>query len=74
MNKLSLKSRKQTRGKQIRDKQTVSPLTRLFARGHKKVGYKKTTGDLMMQLSANDHKHIAEVIAQWLTDDENAHK
>ncbi|WOI35962.1 hypothetical protein R1T43_12075 [Alteromonas sp. CI.11.F.A3] len=69
MNKLSLNNRKQPQGKQ-----NASPLKRLFVRGHKKVGYKKTTGDLMMQLSANDHKHIAEVIAQWLTDDENAHK
>ncbi len=69
MNKLSLNNRKQLKGTQ-----KASPLKRLFVRGHKKVGYKKTTGDLMMQLSANDHKHIAEVIAQWLTDDENAHK
>jgi len=56
------------------EKQSTSPLSRIFVRGHKKLGYKKTTGNLIMQLSANDHKHIATLIAQWLTDDDNSPK
>jgi len=51
-----------------------SPLHRIYARGHKKMAYKKTTGNLIMQMSANDHKRIAMLIAQWLGDDKNTDK
>jgi len=69
MKNLSPESRKANQ-----EKQKGTPLNRLFVRGHKKVGYKETTGNLMMQLSANDHKRIAAVIAQWLTDENNVPK
>lgn len=46
-------------------------LNRLFVRGHQKVHYKKANGDLMMLFSDNEHKRIAQLIAHWLTQDDN---
>jgi hypothetical protein len=49
-----------------------SALNRLFNRGHKKVHYKKANGELMMLFSENEHKRIAQLIAQWIAHDDNS--
>jgi len=51
--------------------QKPSAFTRIMHRGHRKVGFKKRTSDLLMQLSAEDHKRIASVIASWLDKKDN---
>jgi len=50
----------------------TSAFTRIMDRGHEKVGFKKRTSDLIMQLSAEDHKRIASVIASWLDKKDNS--
>ncbi|MDB2330761.1 hypothetical protein N9V74_03515 [Alteromonas sp.] len=52
--------------------QKPSAFTRIMHRGHRKVGFKKSTSDLIMQFSAEDHKRIASVIASWLDKKENS--
>ncbi|WP_412726748.1 hypothetical protein [Alteromonas sp. D210916BOD_24] len=49
----------------------TSPFTRIMHKGHQKTGYKKNSGQLLMQLSENDHKRIATLIAQWLEKDDH---
>jgi hypothetical protein len=43
-----------------------SPFSRIMQKGHKKTRYKKASGKLLLQLSENDHKRIATLIAKWL--------
>jgi|TARA_A200000159_G_scaffold117016_2_gene110639 hypothetical protein len=38
-------------------------------KGQSKTGYKSTSGNLLMQMSENDHKRIAKLIANWLERD-----
>ncbi|MEC8231502.1 MAG: hypothetical protein AAF364_14145 [Pseudomonadota bacterium] len=45
-----------------------SPFLRIMQKGHKKTGYKKTSGNLLLTLSENDHKRIAQLIAKWIED------
>jgi hypothetical protein len=47
----------------------ASPLSRLMKKGQSKTGYKSTSGNLLMQMSENDHKRIAKLIANWLERD-----
>lgn len=47
-----------------------SPLSRIMEKGHNKTGYKTTSGKLLMQLSENDHKRIAQLISLWLSKSE----
>ncbi|WP_160173364.1 MULTISPECIES: hypothetical protein [unclassified Alteromonas] len=47
----------------------ASPLSRLMKKGQSKTGYKLTSGNLLMQMSENDHKRIAKLIANWLERD-----
>lgn len=49
----------------------ASPLTRILAKGQRKVGYKEGKGRLLMQFSEKDHRRIAQLIAKWLEDSEN---
>jgi len=53
-------------------KKPGSALNRLFTRGHQKVHYKKANGELMMLFSENEHKRIAQLIAQWIAHDDNS--
>ncbi len=48
----------------------TSPFTRIMDKGHQKTRYKKNSGQLLMQLSENDHKRISTLIAQWLEQDD----
>jgi hypothetical protein len=48
---------------------THSPLSRMMKKGQAKTGYKSTSGNLLMQMSENDHKRIATLIAHWLNED-----
>lgn len=48
----------------------TSPLSRIMEKGHNKTGYKATSGKLLMQLSENDHKRIAQLISLWLSKSE----
>lgn len=50
-------------------KPKTSPFSRIMAKGQARAGYKPTSGDLLMQLSENDHKRIATLIAKWLETD-----
>ncbi|WP_338517700.1 hypothetical protein [Alteromonas gracilis] len=43
-----------------------SPFSRIMQKGHKKTGYKQTSGKLLLALSEDDHKRIAQLVAKWL--------
>lgn len=43
-------------------------------KGHQKVPYAERKRRLLMQLSENDHKRIAMLIARWLDEPDNDRK
>lgn len=44
----------------------TSPFTRIMQRGHSKVRYTNKKASVLMALSEEDHKRIAQLLGQWL--------